>query len=316
MEKLQNCQLNSSEKKIITKFETERSMQARLILWLQLYPFSISGLKLENLINDQKKKFQGLLEPSLKKKMNNLKNVPTPREIKIDRSILNKISEHTGVSRRSLERGISSFFARKFFLLNISPYSRKYLIFGRNSQTDPKKNKNKNKSKTNLKKKEKMVKTIHNKNYNNTQAETKKNKKQKDYKKQNQKKKQKEKQKEKQNQKKKQKEKQKDNEKEKEKEKENKKEKEQITQLIHQKQKIYQRREEETLLIDFIRQKRSYSATNNISNKLITQNNPNQQTRKTPLQILCEVSQHYKRMRVNPQQYDLWKKKSLYSKKN
>ncbi|KAJ6252617.1 hypothetical protein M0813_13989 [Anaeramoeba flamelloides] len=53
-----------------------------------------------------------------------------PKKIKINRKSLDILSEFTGVSRRSLERGLSSFISRRYNLTNISPYSRKWLVFG------------------------------------------------------------------------------------------------------------------------------------------------------------------------------------------
>ncbi|KAJ6240550.1 hypothetical protein M0813_24077 [Anaeramoeba flamelloides] len=309
-----NYEGSFEENKLTQQLKTERSMQSRLILWLQLYPFSISGLRLENLINDQKKKFRALLEPAIKKTLSNLKNVPTPKEIKIDRNILNKISEHTGVSRRSLERGISSFFARKFSLFNIYPYSRKFLIFGTNSQIVTKK----------------KLKIFKNRKNDNTVQETKHTVVREGG--------DQEIQKEKENKK------ELTNENENEQKNKSKNENKNRNRNRNEKKQIKQtnsQQVEETLIMNLVRQKRSLHAFNqlnsqsinntkhnhNLTNFNINQNNksrmnnqsvqiPDQQTLKTPLQILCEVSQLYKKRRLNTPQYGLLKKTNFYSKKN
>ncbi|KAJ6233346.1 hypothetical protein M0813_04216 [Anaeramoeba flamelloides] len=309
-----NSQGSFAENKLTQQLKTERSMQSRLILWLQLYPFSISGLKLENLINDQKKKFQALLEPAIKKTLTDPKNEPTPKEIKIDRNILNKISEHTGVSRRSLERGISSFFARKFSLFNIYPYSRKFLIFGTNSQIVTKK----------------KLKIYKNRKNDNTVCLNKRIDQREDRDNETQKEKVHKKELTQENGL------QNRNENENATGKEKDQDQNQIKQTNYQ-------QVEETLIMNLVRQKRSLNTFNhngnqsiistnnntnhNNTNLNINQNNnntnthqtiriPDQQTLKTPLQILCEVSQLYKKRRLNTTQYGLHKKTNLYSKKN
>ncbi|KAJ3442207.1 homeobox protein 13-related [Anaeramoeba flamelloides] len=119
---------------LIEKLKKVRSIKSRLMFWLKLYPESISGLKMEHLIenytNCNSKTFVAGNPLENKEK----DTVSLPKKIKIQRKSLKKLSEYTGVARRSLERGLSSFFFRQFSLQNISPYSREWIIYGQNDK--------------------------------------------------------------------------------------------------------------------------------------------------------------------------------------
>ncbi|KAJ6242629.1 hypothetical protein M0813_02477 [Anaeramoeba flamelloides] len=119
--------------KLTKKFGKLRSMNDRLFLFLQFFPNSIKGLKLEDLQmpKQQNMSCSELLNASNIQNQNNSPNSKqNPKKIVIIRSSLTTMSGLTGVSRRSLERGLSNFFERNYSLHNISPYSRDYMIFG------------------------------------------------------------------------------------------------------------------------------------------------------------------------------------------
>ncbi|KAJ6251624.1 hypothetical protein M0813_14822 [Anaeramoeba flamelloides] len=125
--------LLDSEKTILEKLKQTHSIKSRLILWLQLYPHSIIGLTIEHLntnIGVSQKK-NTLNNTKITKDPDPEPTQSPPKEIKLLRKSLDKLSEYTCVSRRSLERGLSSFFSRQYSLINTDPYSREWLIFGR-----------------------------------------------------------------------------------------------------------------------------------------------------------------------------------------
>ncbi|KAJ3445851.1 hypothetical protein M0812_11738 [Anaeramoeba flamelloides] len=123
--------LLEADKNILEKLKHTHSIKSRLILWLQLYPRSIIGLTIEHLNKSiGSPKTKSALGNQKKKNKYQQPAQRQPKEIKILRKSLNKLSEYTGVSRRSLERGLSSFFSRQYSLINIEPYSREWLIFG------------------------------------------------------------------------------------------------------------------------------------------------------------------------------------------
>ncbi|KAJ6240869.1 hypothetical protein M0813_23968 [Anaeramoeba flamelloides] len=109
-----NLNLTNEERaQLIEKLKIVRSMEERLKILKVLFPQSITGLD-----SNDKTTFQ---------------EQPNTNEVRLNRHLLTFLSEITKVSRRSLERGLSSFFERKYGFQNIRPYSRSSLIFG-NSQ--------------------------------------------------------------------------------------------------------------------------------------------------------------------------------------
>ncbi|KAJ3431536.1 hypothetical protein M0812_20448 [Anaeramoeba flamelloides] len=154
-----------TEKELLEQLKHTHSMKTRLTLWLKLYPQSIIGLTIEHLnFNLSKSKKKSWINSKIKsKKATQALQAPTkPKEIRILRQSLNNLSEHTGVSRRSLERGLSSFFSRQYLLSNVDPYSREWLIFGLSKKIkantqNPKKSQTSQKQKWKLKQKGKTL---------------------------------------------------------------------------------------------------------------------------------------------------------------
>ncbi|KAJ6238477.1 hypothetical protein M0813_25700 [Anaeramoeba flamelloides] len=106
-----NLNLTNEERlRLIEKLKIVRSMEERLKILSVLYPQSITSV--------------GSNGKSTSEGQTNTK------EVRLNRSLLRVLSEITMVSRRSLERGLSSFFERKYGFQNIRPYSRSALIFG------------------------------------------------------------------------------------------------------------------------------------------------------------------------------------------
>ncbi|KAJ6240453.1 hypothetical protein M0813_24166 [Anaeramoeba flamelloides] len=158
--------INSDQMTMLTKrFGELRSMNDRLFLFLQFFPNSIKGLKLEDLQIPKQKNvscsefFNVNNTPDQK---NNLNPKQNPKKIVIIRSSLTTMSGLTGVSRRSLERGLSNFFERNYSLHNISPYSKEYLTFGETDKLTTKKirigtKKNKSKKKKIIRVKKELI---------------------------------------------------------------------------------------------------------------------------------------------------------------
>ncbi|KAJ6228680.1 hypothetical protein M0813_08717 [Anaeramoeba flamelloides] len=128
--------------KLIGKLKKERSMGERLVLFLQLYPNSILGVSQNDLKSKEKDKNTTSKIPTntncepQKQQAKPAENdeLERPKEMKIERNYLTKLSELTGRSRRTLERGISSFCYRQFGFVNIHPYSPEFLVFGKPEQ--------------------------------------------------------------------------------------------------------------------------------------------------------------------------------------
>ncbi|KAJ3434170.1 hypothetical protein M0812_20235 [Anaeramoeba flamelloides] len=158
--------INSDQMTKLTKrFGELRSMNDRLFLFLQFFPNSIKGLKLEDLQIPKQQNvscsefFNVNNTPDQK---NNLNPKQNPKKIVIIRSSLTTMSGLTGVSRRSLERGLSNFFERNYSLHNISPYSKEYLTFGETDKLTTKKirvgtKKNKSKKKKIIRVKKELI---------------------------------------------------------------------------------------------------------------------------------------------------------------
>ncbi|KAJ3451614.1 hypothetical protein M0812_03365 [Anaeramoeba flamelloides] len=81
-----------------------------------------------------------------------------PNNIEFNREVLYLLENLTGISRRSLERGLSSFIERNFGLHNIHPHNKQKIIFGKASLK-----KNKKKEKINLRKRKKKFKITYKK---------------------------------------------------------------------------------------------------------------------------------------------------------
>ncbi|KAJ6233791.1 hypothetical protein M0813_29652 [Anaeramoeba flamelloides] len=146
------------------KFRKIRSMNDRLILFLEVFPNSIKGLQLEDLKNlKERKKLNKQLLKKNKSISTNQKQrqcqipKPSPHKITIVRNSLAELANLTGVSRRSLERGLSNFFERNYSLHNICPYSRDNLVFGDANYEGLSKNKKMDPKKQRLKKKKKII---------------------------------------------------------------------------------------------------------------------------------------------------------------
>ncbi|KAJ3451609.1 hypothetical protein M0812_03360 [Anaeramoeba flamelloides] len=78
-----------------------------------------------------------------------------PNNIEFNREVLYLLENLTGISRRSLEWGLSSFIERNFGLHNIHPHNKQKIIFGKASLK-----KNKKKEKINLRKKKKNLRLL------------------------------------------------------------------------------------------------------------------------------------------------------------
>ncbi|KAJ3439944.1 hypothetical protein M0812_15987 [Anaeramoeba flamelloides] len=149
---------------LANKFRKIRSMNDRLILFVEVFPNAIQGIELEDLVNlkERKKLNKQLLKKnksigtSQKQEQSQISK-PNPKKITIVRNSLTKLAILTGVSRRSLERGLSNFFVRNYSLHNISPYSRDFLIFGKTEDEEISKNKKTETKKQRLKKKKKII---------------------------------------------------------------------------------------------------------------------------------------------------------------
>ncbi|KAJ3428543.1 hypothetical protein M0812_23867 [Anaeramoeba flamelloides] len=106
-----NLNLTNEERvHLIEKLKIVRSMEERLKILSVLYPQSITSVGSNGKSTSEGK--------------------TNTKEVRLNRSLLRVLSEITMVSRRSLERGLSSFFERKYGFQNIRPYSRSALIFG------------------------------------------------------------------------------------------------------------------------------------------------------------------------------------------
>ncbi|KAJ3431727.1 hypothetical protein M0812_20646 [Anaeramoeba flamelloides] len=184
------------ETQLIEKLQNERSIGERLVLFLELYPNSIVGISKEQLQSEEKKilmhenihqtatwknEDQNNNTPNNENRHCNLEttksskrgdwnqDIDSPKEIKIKRIYLTKLSKHTGRSRRTLERGISSFCFRRFGFVNIRPYSSDYLVFGKleidpNQRVQTKTKKTSRKKKLQKKRKKKKITIKSNKN--------------------------------------------------------------------------------------------------------------------------------------------------------
>ncbi|KAJ3436275.1 hypothetical protein M0812_18332 [Anaeramoeba flamelloides] len=115
---------NNERSQLIEDLKNVRSMEERLKLLLVLYPQSISGVSTEK--PDSKTKHT--IDRKKCKLIVNKEDLL--HEVRINRNLLTVLSDFTKVSRRSLERGVASFFERKFGFQNIRPYSQTSLIFG------------------------------------------------------------------------------------------------------------------------------------------------------------------------------------------
>ncbi|KAJ6240724.1 hypothetical protein M0813_23822 [Anaeramoeba flamelloides] len=115
---------NNERSHLIENLKNVRSIEERLKLFLVLYPQSISGVSVEY-PNPKTKSPKSTNKCKLIVNKEDLEH-----EVRISRNLLTVLSDFTKVSRRSLERGIASFFERKFGFQNIRPYSQSSLIFG------------------------------------------------------------------------------------------------------------------------------------------------------------------------------------------
>ncbi|KAJ3429882.1 hypothetical protein M0812_22881 [Anaeramoeba flamelloides] len=110
----------------LKKLKIIRSMRERLIIFLKIYPSSIRGLEISHLTKtNTAKTFKGKLAK--------------PKEIAFSKSVTELFAKLTNMSRRSLERGLSSFFFRNFQLVTVNPYSRDGHIYGKIRNTNKKK---------------------------------------------------------------------------------------------------------------------------------------------------------------------------------
>ncbi|KAJ3430330.1 hypothetical protein M0812_23335 [Anaeramoeba flamelloides] len=89
---------------------------------------------------------------------NKQKKILLPTYIEFNREVLYLLENLTGISRRSLERGLSSFIERNFHLHNIRPHNKEKIIFGKASLK-----KNKKKEKIYLRKRKKKFRITYKK---------------------------------------------------------------------------------------------------------------------------------------------------------
>ncbi|KAJ3449436.1 zinc finger-containing [Anaeramoeba flamelloides] len=108
-----------NQSRIIKEFNGVTSFSERLIILQKLRPTSIVGLKPKYL----EKRF-------LKKESKNKIKGP----IKIKRDCITDLVLLTKKPKKSIERGLATFFKKYFSFGNISHYSREWLVFGTNTK--------------------------------------------------------------------------------------------------------------------------------------------------------------------------------------
>ncbi|KAJ3439626.1 hypothetical protein M0812_15660 [Anaeramoeba flamelloides] len=146
MNQLSHVKRNPDNSQLIEKLKGVRSMKERLIMLLKLYPNSIQGLEISCLIDiNPKPRSNGAGEEislghtDKKGSQGIQKETNLPTEVILKRKFIRIFAELTTTSTRSFERGLSSFFLRNFNLINITPYSRLQITFGKKRKSQPKK---------------------------------------------------------------------------------------------------------------------------------------------------------------------------------
>ncbi|KAJ6249594.1 hypothetical protein M0813_17015 [Anaeramoeba flamelloides] len=130
------------------------------------HPYGYERLKSDESDNENKNKNKNENENNYENTNNfdclqqtqNEKKRILPNNIEFNREVLYLLENLTGISRRSLERGLSSFIERNFGLHNIHPHNKQKIIFGKASLK-----KNKKKEKINLRKRKKKFKITYKK---------------------------------------------------------------------------------------------------------------------------------------------------------
>ncbi|KAJ3440694.1 hypothetical protein M0812_14363 [Anaeramoeba flamelloides] len=127
-----------SEKK--PKFEDQGSFRERLEFLIKWKPNGVHGLELGHLQSNSEDL--------------NSNTVPKPDLVRIKRECLTDLVNILDKPKKSIQRGLATFFRSAFGLYNVSNYNREWLVFGKRTDQELKKKK-KPKKKTALKQKRK-----------------------------------------------------------------------------------------------------------------------------------------------------------------
>ncbi|KAJ6254233.1 hypothetical protein M0813_12791 [Anaeramoeba flamelloides] len=97
--------------------------------------------RLKKIIKLRRNEIQGLNPKYLRESyINKLHKTHGPKEIRIKRSCLDFLSKLTDRKRKTLERGITTFFTKNYNLTNTRNYSREWMFFGPITSKKPRKN--------------------------------------------------------------------------------------------------------------------------------------------------------------------------------
>ncbi|KAJ6236948.1 hypothetical protein M0813_27693 [Anaeramoeba flamelloides] len=119
------------------KFNDQGSFRERLEFLIKWQPNGIHGLELEHLQSTPD-------DP-------NSASVPKPVLVRIKRECLTDLVKILDRPKKSIQRGLATFFRSTFGLHNVSNYNREWLIFGTRSDQELKKKRKTKKKKTALK---------------------------------------------------------------------------------------------------------------------------------------------------------------------
>ncbi|KAJ3425723.1 hypothetical protein M0812_28168 [Anaeramoeba flamelloides] len=119
------------------KFNDQGSFRERLEFLIKWQPNGIHGLELEHLQSTPD-------DP-------NSASVPKPVLVRIKRECLTDLVKILDKPKKSIQRGLATFFRSTFGLHNVSNYNREWLIFGTRSDQEHKKKRKTKKKKTALK---------------------------------------------------------------------------------------------------------------------------------------------------------------------
>ncbi|KAJ3431891.1 hypothetical protein M0812_20815 [Anaeramoeba flamelloides] len=97
--------------------------------------------RLKKILKLRRNEIQGLNPKYLRESyINKLHKTHGPTEIRIKRSCLDFLSKLTDRKRKTLERGITTFFTKNYNLTNTRNYSREWMFFGPITSKKPRKN--------------------------------------------------------------------------------------------------------------------------------------------------------------------------------
>ncbi|KAJ3430629.1 hypothetical protein M0812_23640 [Anaeramoeba flamelloides] len=110
-----------------TPFRDAGSFRERLEFLIKWYPQDIHGLELKHLENLSS-------QP-------NESNLAKPSLVRIKRDCLNDLVKILEKPKKSLQRGLATFFRSSFGLYNVSNYNREWLVFGKKPKNETNKKK-------------------------------------------------------------------------------------------------------------------------------------------------------------------------------